>query len=209
MSDFKYQSYDSAKMDQIIGDRKLTEDLYLEYRAATEKPDLQDFINHQIEQCRGAADAGDSDMRWFDMVDAIKKAELAIHNGDPSGIAVAFFDMGRKAERLKHPSDDEISEFMQVRFEKSKRELPLKLKNSKIRFLKGCAEIIARRIWEKDAKQEIKLIDACEKVWPELIDVAEHYNVPRDYYPNDAAGLKPWLRPLAPEYARKGGRPKK
>lgn len=208
MSYFKYQSYDSAKIDQIIGGRDLTEDLYLEYKAATENPDIRDFLNHQIEQCRGAAEAGDSDMRWFDMVDAIKKSELAIHNGDPSGIAVAFFDMGRIAERLKHPSDDEIYELYKARFEKMERELPIKRRNLKIEFLKGCVKIIAGRIWEKDVKQEVKLIDACHQVWPELIKVAQDYNVPGDYYPNDAAGLKPWLRPLAPEYARKGGRPK-
>lgn len=209
MSDFKYQSYDSAKMDQIIGDRDLTEDLYLEYKKATENPDLADFLNHHRGEVEKAEYAGILDRRIGDLRNAINRAALALQNGDTASIASAFFSMGEKAEKLNHPPEDEMSELYRAQLEKMKSELPIKLRNSKIEFLKGCVEIIARRIWEKDTKQEIKLIDACHEVWPELVDVAEHYNVGWDLYPNEAAGLKPWLRPLAPEYAKRPGAPKK
>lgn len=66
------------------------------------------------------------------------------------------------------------------------------------------AKEIAKLKWKNDQSQKIKIGEMCEIIWASLIDEGC-----QDLLPDNPSGLKPWLRPVAPDYAKKGGRPTK
>lgn len=65
------------------------------------------------------------------------------------------------------------------------------------------AKEIASGLWNKDTEQKIRLGQMADLVWKVLVD--EDYT---NYLPNTAASIKAWIKPVAPTYACKGGRPK-
>ncbi|TRO23092.1 hypothetical protein EQ828_09445 [Ectopseudomonas mendocina] len=66
------------------------------------------------------------------------------------------------------------------------------------------AQTIAAKLWEADAAQEIRLGEMADKVYRAL--VAEGF---AESLPGTAERLKEWIKPAAPNYARKGGRRRK
>jgi hypothetical protein len=209
MNDFEYTSYRSKKHSEIIGDNKLTEALFNEYLAAVKEPDLNEFLKHQRDQFIQALDKDAATPQWCNLWDFTKEAQYALNTGNVNCIATAFFAVGKAVEALQHPDSNTMVELYEAKVRTMNQDAPLIEKNSKNGFLKQCVEIMATRIWEGDKKQTIKVTTACEMVWPKLVDLAEEYKIPDDCYPDRAAGLKDWVRPVAPEYARRGGRPKK
>ncbi|MNP61225.1 hypothetical protein D3C76_1563840 [compost metagenome] len=88
----------------------------------------------------------------------------------------------------------------QVAFDNS----PLcKLNNHKAAAIEY-AKVIATEIWAADTAQKIRLRDMAERVWARLIDEGLD-----KWLPDKAESIKEWLKPVAPEYARKAGRPRK
>lgn len=65
------------------------------------------------------------------------------------------------------------------------------------------AKEIASERWNKDTEHKIRLGQMADLVWKVLVD--EGYT---DYLPNTAVSIKIWIKPVAPTYACKGGRPK-
>jgi len=66
-------------------------------------------------------------------------------------------------------------------------------------------------LWDRDELKQIRLGEMCEEVYSHLYtmfsgdDLADYQTA----LPDLPQGLKPWLREIAPDYARKGGAPKK
>ncbi|MNJ72223.1 hypothetical protein D3C77_688490 [compost metagenome] len=65
------------------------------------------------------------------------------------------------------------------------------------------ARTLAQEFWSLDEAKEIRSGDMAEKVYRKL--VAEGMI---DLLPGSAERLKEWIKPVAPEYAKKGGRRK-
>lgn len=211
MSNFEYTSFNSAKLSEIIGDQDLTEELWGKYLMAINDPDLNDYLRHQREQFIQALEAEAVDDRWQELWDFTNEAEAALEGGNPSSIARAFFKLGESTQRLQQLRPGEILELCSATLGKMQRERPLIERNSQIRFLKDYAKLIAGRLWSEDSEKQVRISDACAQVWPELVDVGLQHlgkELTEQLLPNDAGSLRPWLRPVAPEYAKKGGRPK-
>ncbi len=68
----------------------------------------------------------------------------------------------------------------------------------------GVAQAMAHREWEADTSQVIRIGEMSEKVWSSMIDAGY-----QDVLPDKQSGLKDWIKPVAPAYATKPGRPKK
>lgn len=207
MTEIKYQTFWDAKYTEIIEGRKLDKELFDLYISATANPDIDELLSHQRKQYEIADAAGQANDCWPMLDWATNEAEKAISTGNIAAIASAFLRLGEATERLKHPSDKEMIELRKSHITNLERERPLMDQNGKKNFLKGCAEIIAKRVWREDLQQKIKVSEACEHVWADLISVASKYSV-EDQLPDKSSSLKDWLRPIAPEYAKKGGRPK-
>lgn len=66
------------------------------------------------------------------------------------------------------------------------------------------AKSIATELWQADTAQEIRLGDMAERVYRALADEGFAESLP-----GTAERLKEWIKPAAPDYARKGGRRRK
>lgn len=68
---------------------------------------------------------------------------------------------------------------------------------------KEVAKHVAKKLWEEDKDKKIKVTEMATAVYVEL---QKCYLA--DQLTDQAVSLKDWIRDIAPEYARKGGRPK-
>jgi hypothetical protein len=66
------------------------------------------------------------------------------------------------------------------------------------------AKAIAAELWQSDTAQEIRIGEMAERVYRAL--AAEGF---ASSLPGTAERLKDWIKPIAPDYARKGGRRRK
>tara|TARA_R110001599_G_scaffold203973_4_gene401212 strand:- start:1708 stop:2343 length:636 start_codon:yes stop_codon:yes gene_type:complete len=205
---FEYTSFSASKIDEIIGDQKVTEELYQKFRNAVGRPNLIEFCEYQRQQYIQALESGAVDWRWDQFLEMTKGAEAALEDGDISLIATAFYELGKAAEKLRHPDHDEMAELYTAKVDKMRREYPIFKRNLEIDFLKKMSQSIAELAWRDDIDQAIRLSEACEMVWPQLVEMAVRRDM-QDLLPDKASSLRDWLRPIAPDYARKGGRPKK
>jgi len=102
------------------------------------------------------------------------------------------------------------------------RQFPLRLKGYACELVKETAQEIADHLWMEDVANEIRITEMANKVYPKLVaeiesGIAEYtdpikeghvINAIRKAIPKTAAGLKPWLREIMPEYAFSRGKPK-
>lgn len=58
--------------------------------------------------------------------------------------------------------------------------------------------------WVKDTGQSIRIGEMTEKLWTAMVDAGFS-----DALPDRAVGLSDWVRAIAPDYAKRGGRPRK
>ena len=84
------------------------------------------------------------------------------------------------------------------------RFAPLAKKNQAIANAKKWAKDFATKRWNSDTEKNIRVAEMAEIIWSEILDT-EH----KDSRPETIDAIKGWLRPFAPDYAKKGGRPKK
>lgn len=66
------------------------------------------------------------------------------------------------------------------------------------------AKTIATELWQNDTAQEIRLLDMADRTYRAL--AAEGF---AESLPSTVERLKEWIRPVAPDYASKGGRRRK
>lgn len=66
------------------------------------------------------------------------------------------------------------------------------------------ARVLAAELWRADTTQEIRLGEMADRVYRAL--VAEGF---AESLPGSAERIKEWIKPAAPDYARKGGRRRK
>lgn len=81
---------------------------------------------------------------------------------------------------------------------------PLIRRNAKKAAAAERAQAIAAELWQADTAQEIRLGDMADRVYRAL--VAEGF---AESLPGSAERIKEWIKPAAPDYARKGGRRRK
>lgn len=86
----------------------------------------------------------------------------------------------------------------------SQKVAPLALVNAAKAAAIERAQAIAAQLWEADAAQAIRLGEMADKVYRAL--VAEGFT---ESLPGTTESLKEWIKPVAPDYARKPGRSRK
>lgn len=97
-----------------------------------------------------------------------------------------------------------LSESMRKSSIEASRMSPLIAQNRAKEELVAIAQEVASEHWRCDVKNEIRIGVMAEKVYRAL--VADGYS---ELLPGTADRIKEWIKPVAPEYARKGGRRKK
>ena len=173
------------------------------------QPDLFEFIQHHTDEGFKALEAGVADdYRWNSLFREIKQAANAISEKDMpiSLIAKAFYDLGRARESLDHPTHEEMADLYKSKVDSINREYPLRVTNLGREHAKKAAQIIAQKKWNDDIEQGIRIGDMCKIVDVEIITNHKEF---MDYLPENTSDMKKWLRPIAPDWAKKGGRPRK
>jgi len=181
-------------------------DLYLK---EGKKPDLAEFLDHHLEELKKACDAGIiDDRRWDNLQGRVTDTIESFKTGDVAAIAKAFYDLGRAREEIEHCNSEEMLDLYQAKIKNMKREAPIMHVNLARKHVKEAAQRIAKEKWKEDTGREIRLGSMCEEVYFIIFDEVRGSNFEKAL-PSQAGGLKDWLRPIAPLWATKGGRPKK
>jgi hypothetical protein len=157
----------------------------------------------RIEQQDGKAEPAP---HWVRLGDTAAEALGAIETEDPREIASAFYNLGQTAERLSHPSMEEQLTYRYAYIEKLKSELPLRVSSERRNVLIEAIQEKALKLWAADSDKDFRLTEMCKLLLSEAQDIAKHIGTE---VPTTADTLKPWLRKVAPEHAKKQGRPKK
>lgn len=115
------------------------------------------------------------------------------------------FGLGMALSRLLDSKTDELLE----RYEEAdhKRLKPFREKARIREIIKTAAQGNAEELWSKDTNQEIRIGAMAKKVRPQMVTALDSMGK-LDLLPSDEK-IKEWLKPIAPDYARQGGRPKK
>jgi hypothetical protein len=100
-----------------------------------------------------------------------------------------------------------LSHFKEIAFQAKAREhyqKTLKPRNAAKAKVQERAKSIATERWQADATQEIRLGDMADRVYRAL--AADGF---AESLPGTAERIKEWIKPVAPDYARKPGRRRK
>lgn len=81
---------------------------------------------------------------------------------------------------------------------------PLVIKSQRKADTTFRARTVAIELWHADTAQKIRISDMADRVYRTL--AAEGFT---DSLPDTAERVKEWIKPVAPDYARKGGKPRK
>ena len=210
MSEYKLKSWSQFEYEKHLDNHQSGQsvDLYDELR----RPDPIKVAMHylkesqraiRIEQQNGKAEPAP---RWVKLGDTAAEALGATATEDPREIAFAFYNLGQSAERLSHPSMEEQLTYRAAYIEKLKSEYPLRVSNEKRDFLIRAIQERALKKWATDSDKDFRLTEMCKIMLSFAQKLAMRIGTE---VPSTAGTLKPWLRKIAPEHAKKQGRPRK
>jgi hypothetical protein len=170
------------------------------------------IINHLIIEYEKAIKRGDQRPAWGRLLETLK---LTLEDFSSSPIDLnrsywRFFQLGQITQQLKGRTMKESGEAYSLTIEAKNRRYPIWLKNLRAQTVRGYAQCLAQIEWETRAVEKIRIGEMAEIIWAKLLDSEISKIIKQDVLkvlPDKPAGLKPWLREVAPEYAKKAGRP--
>jgi hypothetical protein len=139
--------------------------------------------------------------RWSQLESFYEDALAAIENNNISSACWFFYWMGASAQELQSPTHEEQMLSYAARIQKLKSERPLQIKVKKQKSAKHFVQSIAQEQWKT---KKYRLTEMANYVWKILIDSGDIEKFTE--LPNDANGLKSWLREISPDFAKKRGR---
>ena len=212
-----YSGYESWNdyVDRSVNTKKnsLTENsqnmLNTKREQLKKKPPLDEFLEHQKTQYSLATKNGwGNELRWKILNITTINVEEALISGCHSDIVMRSIALSRAIDAFQQPTNHMLMKMLKALISKNKRELPLKAKNQKLAIVKEHVQLLAKTRWTEDFNNELRMIDMCHAVWQELVETPEFDEI-KDVLPDRAELLKKWIRPAAPDWAKKGGAPKK
>lgn len=166
------------------------------------------ILSYSWEQLRKANGKGDIRREWHRLGELLIEASEVERSQSPQAMCEMFFQIGQLCGLLSMPSLKAYSEGIDAKLVNWERERPLFERNLNSQTCKEIAQSLARSGWEKDTENAIRITEMANEVWAAFYQ----FKVPKeimDCLPDRAEGIKTWLREVAPEYAKRGGAPKK
>ena len=160
------------------------------------------LFRHCLHQCLLASKAGDTREEWHVFLYLLKRAEQQAMGEINQKTLESLFLLGQLSGQLSREIPDENDQHRKLYEADLARRLPLIERNSRKMVCKDFVQKIAEYKWQEDKGESIRIGEMCDEIWSEVI--AGPW---RGDLPNSAKGLRSWLRPVAPDYAKKGGRP--
>ena len=200
-TDYKFKTWETKLYEIHAGDVSEAMRFWME-------PDLALFIDHHASEVEKAKQSASWDIRWSELEAAVIRARKSLDGGSQSSIGASLYHLGFCAAEVSDLSHTDKLAGLHARLEKSEKERPLMLRNFRLQTLKAFAQDLAQTHWCEDAAHKIRLAEMCNNIYREVAEFADRMGC-FELMPEGEVGLKPWLRPVAPDYARKGGPPRK
>ncbi len=185
---------ESTLRDDFIGTKTLMDnDIFA--------PEWQEYMDSFSHETR---------LRVENATDAKNKALDAFQSGNMVAACMAFMELGIAIENVKGLANKEQKELLLGYGENIERTQQLKKDKTHERMLRLQANYLAQGYWGKDENHSIRMSEMVQKILPELVEFAQrqsnHVGDIKKSIPKENA-LKEWLKPKAPEWASKRGRP--
>lgn len=191
--------------DFLGGDEMATLAYYL-------SPNAQRIIEHVKKEMSKSQKIDPDRSEWEWLQDSLTSAERELAREKLHAACTAFYCLGISARSLtEFPHEVKIN-MANLAVEALARRKPLQEKNRNSQVVRLIVQEIAKRNWVADTEQSIRVGEMCELVWAEMLDESiptESRDMAMKHLPDKAAGLRNWISPVAPEYAKKRGRPRK
>lgn len=173
-------------------------------RETAQANDVELYIDHHLLHCYRALKQNSFDFRVAELYQAATEARDALESKNANWLCIAMFKLGEVAGRMNLPSELEVKK---TRIAELKRTIGLQIHNSEKAWLKQIAQAFAEDFWQKDVQNKIRVSEMTDEVYSKIHAVFGS-NPIIDYLPEKEA-FKDWIREVAPDYAKKGGRPAK
>lgn len=168
-------------------------------------PDIAELLAHLgAELKRTRRQLGRDEARH--LAGCLEAAGQAFTAGAPAALALRFLLLGMTVQRLGQPvRGDALPPLLESAYAEEVRKLPLRQRNARQQAAREAVQALARDLWAQEEHRALRLAEMCELVWARVLDDG---GALAGSLPNTRDGLKPWLRPVAPESARRPGAPR-
>lgn len=170
-------------------------------------PEITLLLDHMKHEIASALKAGDERHDWKLLQHHLSQLEKDGINNNTEKVNWHFFEMGRVFSTLE-ANLEELTPLLHKGLHAIQvnhaRNAPLNKRNIRRDAIREEALRIAKIEWNSNKSHSIRLSEMCDIVWSILLEHKEFMDV----LPDNASGLKPWLREVAPNWAKKPGRPK-
>jgi hypothetical protein len=173
--------------------------------------DVELYISHALLQTYKAIQGQYFDIRYADLFNAADEAKQAFKSDNKNWLCIALFRLGEATARMQLPTECELLKtehaLLKNEYLEAQRTIGLQNYNAEKAQLKQIVQAFAEDFWQKDSHKELRVSDMTDEVYAKTHAVLGK-NPIIEYLPEKGA-VKDWLREIAPDYAKKGGRPKK
>lgn len=173
-------------------------------RVESTQADVQLWIDHNLLQCYKAAQSDYFDSSYAALFNAASEAEEAFKSDNLNWLCLAMFRLGDAAARMKLLSEHEA---LKSEYTERRRMIGLDIHNAEKAQLKRIVQAFAEDFWQKDIDKKIRVSEMTDEAYAKTHAVLGK-NPIIEYMPEKEA-VKDWIRKVAPDYAKKGGRPSK
>lgn len=199
MNNYQYTPFEEKSLDLVESYPKLLNE-------KAHKGVLELFVMHNYLQVRYALDGDYFDNRYADLSNAVNEASDALKSDNTAWQSMAMMRLGMAVGRMDRPCEVDT---MKQEVARKRQSYPVDRRNVVFATLKEIAQKWASYYWLADKEQKIRTSKmADEYITPILADAIKSADVPQDYLP-ELNTIKEWIKPVAPEYAQKRGRPSK
>lgn len=196
--------------EEIVEDKELSEETAIKFFDAYWRFPALEFINFHVDQLpnKESLALDDASTYWNDVSLSSNELFEAVSRKDHDKTVISAYLLGLAIGRLQnHIDGDVLKNCFQAAKEKDDREQPLRDKEIAYSAMKEITQVIAKREWEKDTSKEIRLGEMVQIVWPQLVDVVNGHKGEKYLSTRGAEGIRKWVKEVAPDYAKRGGRP--
>jgi hypothetical protein len=178
-------------------------------------PTARELISHYKQKAKDAKASGDSRSEWNFMTAHANQALEALEKGKIDIACREFFHLGEVSDSINRIPQEDTEYAFELMEAHRIRTAPLRSKVIFAKYLKHTAQKLAQENWQSDTDQQIRISEMADIVWGKLYEriTTEFSESTRESaleaLPDLPVGLRPWLRELAPDYAKKPGRPRK
>jgi len=223
----QYLTWESYRLDSIAGGKDVpsVED-YIHFFNENRSSQLKKFLDFQVATYQFAINSSYKISRhneWKRINDIAQDCLLLRDTKDLDGLAMMMLSLGEAIQKIESITLDDQIDLRKYKI----KHLESRENNNiiNINTFRGLAKSIAQQmaldIWSKDNDKSIRTGEVCKLIADKFFEIeglkshnitiyfTKHNQKLTKYLPEDWQHIKKWIKKETPDYATKGGRPKK